>query len=194
IDMRQGQPPLENVFRIVIVAAAPLPRENYSVWVDQTQMDAYQIKPNEIAALIYAGKLPNGTIKVGLSKRSESDPTARLVLPGTLSVPPEYATPSAEIEAIRPIIKLRRVPPANRAIELSVVIPQTPCEMSNTGFHLTVEGHTSICAGRQEFVIWFTPEQFSQLRDGADIILRGTGGSGVRNVSILGQLDKRLLQ
>lgn len=194
-DMGSDKPPLENVFRIVIVTAKPLPFEDYSIWIDYNQKDAYQIKPNAVAIIIYAKTLPNGTIKLALSKRSERNLDSRLILPGTLNVPSQYATSFEEIEASLPVITLRRINLGYPLIELSVKIPGMPCRVMNVPFLVAIDDriYDSSCKGNA-FINVFTTEQFNQIRNGAEIVLKHGGDSNARIIRAIGFLDKNSMQ
>lgn len=199
LEIQEGEPPLESAFRIVIVTAKPLPFNDYSIWIDDNQKDAYQIKPNAVAILIYARTLPNGTIKLALSKRSERNPESRLVLPGTLYVPSEYATSQTEIGANLPRIQLRRLSARFSRIEIRIENSGGRCSAlaySNIPLALEIDGRDFMigCDGDDVVVSGFSIEDFAQLRDGAEIALKFGYGRSARDRRVVGRLNKNLVQ
>lgn len=194
-NMGDGKPPLESAFRLVIVTKDDISLNDFSIWMDDFPYTAVQVGSNELAILIYGWSLPDQTIKLGLSKRGKNDPADRTILSGTLSVPSGYATPIEEILANQPVIRLRRIPPTNTGVELRVEVPRIPCEMKAIPVSLEVDGHTqsTFCDGAA-YINWFSPEQFVQLRNGAEIKLRRGGGRNARLLLIVGTLDKTAVQ
>lgn len=191
-DMRDGKPPIETAFRLVLKTKQPLPLGDFSIWLDDFQHYAFQTQPNAFAIVIYARTLPDGKVKLALSKRGENDLASRSVSPEILTVPSDYATPSEEIEANRPIIKLRRLPNRNTFIELKIEIPGTKCVMADIPFIIEVNGQafSTFCEGDAMFAI-LSSEEFAQLRNGAEISVK-LGKS--TNRRIVGYLDKNSLQ
>lgn len=195
LDKGANKPSLENVFRIVIVTAKPLPFDDYSIWTNYIQTDAYLIKPNAVAIIIYARTLPNDSIKLALSKRSESDLDSRLVLPGTLSVPSEYATSFEEMQASLPIIELRRIGNQIPYTEIRIKIPGSECRIGNALIVLEISGKEfAIDCDDEVFIYRFTTQEFSQLIDGAEIIIKSGVGRESRNRGVVGRLNKSQVQ
>ncbi len=190
----KGEPsPLESIFRVVIKTSNDLPKNLYSVWLDENQINAYQTRPNEVVILIYTKTLPNGIIKLGLSSRVEADGVTRFILPGTLYVPPEFATPNDEIEAAKPVITLRRLSPKNPTVELAVKLSTPTC---NDNSFLTIEIDSqelnTFCSGGL-LSAWIPEEIFTRLRNGADIIIKRGAGRNSKVLFTAGQLNKTSL-
>ncbi len=202
MEMPKGEMPLETAFRIVVTTAKPLPFNDYSIWLDESQYNAYPLKPNELAIIVYAKTLPSGVSELAISKRSEQDLETRLVLPDKLQVPTEYATPLNEIAARAPVITLRRLQRREVVlIEFIVNIPGVPCPLpQNSIKYIALDGKMygefSCKDGENEdapFHHLITVEQFAQIRNGAEITLRG-GSSKNKILMKLGTLNKDLIR
>lgn len=194
-----GDSPTPRVFRIVVVSSQPLPKmELYSVWFgDLNELDAYLTRPNEFTALIFAKTLPSGEISIGVSRRGKQRPDDRLVFPGTLYVPPEYATPTDELET-EPVIKLIRL--STGRIQIRVEYERGGCFDLATALprysFLEIEGfdHDSLgpspftCSGRN-FVGTFSPEEFARIPNGANIVKKVVIGENVSR-KVVGRLYK----
>lgn len=113
------KPPFEQVFRLTIRVAERLPMEVFSIWIDGRENVAVQVGPKSVAMLIYSRTLPNG-VPLALSIQGKKELTSRSVLPETLFVPSEYATPLEDLEARQPVVKLRRLP---KTIEIRIEFP-----------------------------------------------------------------------
>lgn len=201
-DKKIDDLPLQRAFRIVVVSSRDLPKMRlYSVWLgDLNQLDAYLTQSNELSAVIFAKTLPSGDLTIGLSKRGARNPEERVVFPGTLYVPPDYATPADELETTTPIIKLKRLP---KTIELRVEYSRGGCFDQMTGLPrystLEIEGFettprriTFMCDGHH-FVGYFSPEEFARIPNGANIIKKVVDGNNVSK-KVVGRLDKSTIR
>lgn len=197
-DLHDDKPPLENVFRLVVVTDKPLPTGFYSIWLDDRQIDAYTIKPNAIAIIIYERTLPDSMIKLSISQRQERKPELRTVLTGTLSVPSEYAVPLEEIQANQPIIKLRRL--AGRFPRVEIRIENVRgCAVTGGSIPLLLEidGYDfNLGCDRDTLIISrLTIQDFAELRDGAEIAVKfATGSIDTNQRRVLGRLNKNVLE
>lgn len=193
----------QRAFRIVVVSARPLPKmELYSIWFgDLNQLAAYPTQPNELSAVIFAKTLPSDDLTIGLSKRGERSPSARVMFPGNLYVPPDYATPADELETASPTIRLTRLP---RTIELIVEYSRGGCfdAMTNWPRYSTIEIEgfeiprriIFMCGGDgNDFVGHFSPEEFARIPNGANIIKVVVNGTNLRR-EVIGRLDKGTIQ
>jgi hypothetical protein len=188
-ELERGSAPLERVFRLTVQTFDALPMETFSIWIDGGELSATQVGPKSVSVLIYSRTLPNG-VSLGLSVRGRVSLESRSILSETLCVPPEFATPREQMEVE---IIIRRVP-GSRAGMIAL-------EIKNTGLE-TCAHLNSICDlyividGQQLSTLnYLTPERYSSLRDGAEIVLkRGRNLREAQTVRVLGRLDKSSLR
>lgn len=190
--------PENKFFRLTIKTDKKLPLESFSIWIDgRENYGAVRVGQKSVALVMQAKSLPSGS-SLGLSIRGKKDPADRSLLPETLFVPPEYATPLSEIEANKPVIKLRRL---RDTIELRVEFPNgSPCrgtaslspELEIEGFRRPEDVALFICTGRG-FATWLLPEELGRIADGAEIRMKTYSGDDV-TTKVIGRLDKSTLQ
>lgn len=197
IDLRDEKPPIKKAFRLIVMTGKPLPIGDFSVWVDDAQQYGMQIRPDAVAIVIYARTLTNGAT-IGLSKREEIYLTERSILLETLSVPSDYATPLEELQARTPIIKLRRLAQGVRPIELRIERFGTKCIVSAAIPHvLEIDGedYNVGCADRAEvFIYSFSVEDFDQIRDDSEVVIKRGWGRDGRNRRVVGRLNKSSIE
>lgn len=194
-----GDSPTPRVFRIVVLSSQPLPKmELYSVWFgDLNELDAYLTRPKELTALIFANTLPSSEISIGVSKRGKQSLDDRLVFPGTLYVPPEYATPTDELET-EPVIESKRL--SNGRIQIRVKYERGGCFDLATalprysfleieGFDRDRRGPSPFTCGGRDFVGTFSPDEYARIPDGANIIKNVVIGDNVSK-RVVGRLYK----
>jgi hypothetical protein len=193
-DLKDGKPPIETAFRLVLITKDKLPPGDFSIWIDDSPHTAIRTQPNELTILLYSRTLPNQALVLGLSKRGRNDVADRSVLADTLNVPSEYATPQDVTGTTDAVVKLRRVPPANRIIEVWVEVPGLPCREKDVPIFIEIDGyaHDIFCSGNA-FVNWLSPEQFARLRNGAQILLKKGVGRESRLIRTVGNLNKNSL-
>jgi len=198
-DLRDNLPPLESVFRLVIVTAKSLAIDDYGIWLDDVQKPAYQIKPNAFAIIIYERSLPDSTIKMAISKRSEKSRDLRSVVSTLLSVPAEYAASPSEMDGNRRIITLRRSSGRVPGVEFIIDNMKPTCSIvgSNNPVVLEIDGNNVgyQCDDNDMLIAWVSNESFNRFRDGAEIAFKfGGGREAGNNRSVVGLLNKRSLE
>ena len=185
--------PLEYIFRLTILTSDPLPMKSFSIWMDGIDyFGSEQVGEKAVAMLISGRTLRNG-LSLALAVRGKKDPADRSVLPETLYVPPPYATSQAEIEARNPIITLRRVARSRVGIiELKIENSALSfCHMNSYDYFIEIGG---VYVPETCGVAWLTPEEFAQLTDGAEIVLKRGYTQRAQTIGIIGRLDKGTLQ
>jgi hypothetical protein len=192
-ELGDNRPPIENAFRLVVITDKKMPMETFSIWLGDTPMDATQIGPRAVAAIIYSRTLINGS-KLALSAKGVTDSSALSVLPESLFVPPPYATSSEEIAARTPIIVLKRLATNFPLIELRIENTGGTCTIG--GMLLSIEvGDEDLgvdCNGNS-YVTRLSLAEFGLLVNGSEVALRyGSRREGRRRV--IGRLNKGLLQ
>jgi hypothetical protein len=199
--MGRDEPPLDEVFRLKVKTSEPLPMEVFAIWINEVEYPAVQVEPKAVAVLLYRRTLDSG-MTLGLSIQGKIEIADRSVLPETLYVPPEYVTPSDELEARQPRVKLTRLSHSRASGGAMVKL-----EIENAGFGLgSCENTNSGCDyfiemdGRRLGIDnTFSLQEFAQLRDGAEIVVkRGRHlGRPLREpatVRTLGRLEKSRLR
>lgn len=191
------KPPFEQVFRLTIRVAERLPMEVFSIWIDGRENVAVQVGPKSVAMLIYSRTLPNG-VPLALSIQGKKELTSRSVLPETLFVPSEYATPLEDLEARQPVVKLRRLP---KTIEIRIEFPGggPPPDTNYSGTTVEIEGFDPgpdrllFSCGGGYCVYWIPHEEFDRIANGAEIRMKFHTGNDTRT-TVIGRLDKSTIR
>lgn len=189
-------PPLDRVFRIVIVAKDSfLKMVDFSIWVADNQLQSARIRPNEFATLLFSRTLPTNTLQLAISKSSERTLTSRIILPEMLHVPSEYATPLSEIEAARPVVKMRKNQLPNRppTYELTVEFSGVGCSMESME-NIEIDGRDfgTHCTGHALVAMFISANDFALMKDGSEIAIKRRVDREVRRY-VVGLLNKRLV-
>ncbi len=195
LKLSRHKPPTKTAFRFSIITEKPLPEfTDFSIWLDSNKLATHKTEPNRISAILYADSLRNGSLKLALSKTEEKDLASRIVLPGTVFIPSEYATSEEELKAKEPIIKLSRVNGKHPFVRLTVKIPDIPCQMLSVPFIIKIDGkaYTNSCYGNNAFENIFTVEEFSQIRDGAEISIGRGQEKGI--IAVVGTINKNSIE
>lgn len=194
IISKEEQLPIETAFRLTVMTKEALPIGSYSIWVENVQWNALVIKPNAVAIIIYSRTLQNG-VTLALSKIGSDELNNRTILPERLFVPNSYATPFEEIQAGLPVIELRRIALQNPLTEIRIKIPGRECRIGNALIVLEISGKEfGLDCDDEIFIYQFNNQEFAQLIDGAEIIIKYGVGRESRNRSIVGRLNKSSIQ
>lgn len=194
VNLKDDKPPIETAFRLVILTKETLPVGSYSIWVDNLQWNALVIKPNAVAIIIYSRTLQSG-VTLALSKKGNDELNNRSILPEQLFVPSSYATPFEEIQTSLPTIELRRIVIQNPLTEIRIMFPNRQCSIGNVTTVIEISNKEfSMDCDDEVFIYQFTTEEFSQLVDGAEIILKYGFGRNASNRNIIGRLNKSQVQ
>lgn len=193
-EKKEDKVPENKWFRLTINTDKKLPMEVFSIWIDgQEYFGAEQVGPKSVAILIQAKALPSGS-SLGLSVRGEKNLADRSVLPETLFVPPDYATPLSEIEASKPIVKLTRVGEGVEVrIENSEWLPASNHRIVSYEIEGYDPGPNPVSFVCDTFCIWIPTDKFARIRDGAEIRKAVQTGDDV-TTTVVGRLDKGTLQ
>ncbi|HMO82529.1 MAG TPA: hypothetical protein PKD24_17275 [Pyrinomonadaceae bacterium] len=194
LDLKDGMPPIDYAFHLLIITDKELPVSGFSIWLNDTQLSASATDSKLVGAMLYRRALPDGAT-LGLSKYGEDEIVDRSILPEKLNVPSEYAISLEELEPAQVVIKLLRRSLRVPVMELRLDIPEMPCYIGGIGFLIEIDGRNfnSSCAGRSMFLS-FSIEEFAKLRDGAEVAVKRGAGRESAGRRVVGRLNKSTIE